>query len=76
MKIFSRKSLILKIALILAIVILFNFIAPRIVLADDNGGVGGILFEPIKDLLLTIGDAIMNLMQNVIFRYRFHTDKN
>ncbi len=73
MKIFTKKNIIIKIALILVIVILFNFIAPRIVFADDDG-IGGKLFEPIKDLLLTIGDALMGVMQNVIFRYRCNTD--
>lgn len=75
MNIFTRKNLILKIALILAIVILFNFIAPRIVLASDAAGTeGGILFEPIKDLLLMIGDSIMGVMQDIIFRDRRNFD--
>lgn len=65
-KIFSNKNLIVKIATILVIVILFNFINPGISFGA-GGGIGGVLFEPIKDLVLAIGDGIVNIMQNVIF---------
>lgn len=66
-KIFSNKNLIIKIATILVIVILFNFINPGISFGAVSGGIGGVLFEPIKDLVLAIGDGIVNIMQNVIF---------
>lgn len=66
-KIFSNKNLIIKIATILVIVILFNFINPSISFGEVTGGIGGVLFEPIKDLILAMGDGIVNIMQNVIF---------
>lgn len=66
-KIFSNKNLIIKIATILVIVILFNFINPSISFGEVSGGIGGVLFEPIKDLILAIGDGIVNIMQNVIY---------
>ena len=67
MKIFTERNLILKIVIALVFVILFNFCAPTISQADDDAGVGGMLFEPVKDLLLTIGDAVVNIMQKLIF---------
>lgn len=66
-KIFSNKNLIIRIATILVIVILFNFVNPSISFGAVSGGIGGVLFEPIKDLVLAIGDGIVNIMQNVIF---------
>ena len=66
-KIFSNKNLIIKIATILVIVILFNFINPSISFGGVSGGIGGVLFEPIKDFVLAMGDGIVNIMQNVIF---------
>ena len=66
-KIFSNKNVIIKIATILVIVILFNFINPGISFGAVSGGIGGVLFEPIKDLILAIGDGLINIMQNVIY---------
>lgn len=66
MKIFTNKNLILKIVILLVFVILFNFCAPTVSRAED-GDVGGMLFEPVKDLLLTVGDAIINIVQRLVF---------
>ena len=66
MEIFTNKNLILKIVILLVFVILFNFCAPTVSRAED-GDVGGILFEPVKDLLLTVGDAIINITQSLVF---------
>ena len=66
-KIFSNKNLIIKIATILVIVILFNFINPSISFGGVSGGIGGVLFEPIKDLVLAMGDGIINIMQTIIY---------
>ena len=66
-KIFSNKNLIIKIATILVIVILFNFINPSISFGEVSGGIGGVLFEPIKDLVLAMGDGIINIMQTIIY---------
>ena len=66
MEIVTNKNLTLKIVILLVFVILFNFCAPTVSRAED-GDVGGMLFEPVKDLLLTIGDSIINIVQSLIF---------
>ena len=71
-KIFSNKNLIIKIATILVIVILFNFINPGISFGAVSGGIGGVLFEPIKDLVLAIGDGIVNIMQMLYLAQMYH----
>ena len=48
-----------KIALILICILSLNFIAPTQV---SNAGVGGVLFSPIKNLITTIGDIVMDLL--------------
>lgn len=67
MEIFKKKSLILKIVIALVVVILFNFSAPTISQADAGDVVGGILLEPVTDLLLSLGDGIVFIMQSVLF---------
>ena len=67
MEIFTKKSLVLKIVIALVIVILFNFSAPTISQADVTEVIGGTLLTPIVDLLLAIGDGMMNLIQNILF---------
>lgn len=64
MKIFTEKRLMPKIVIAIVIVTLFNFMAPTISSADF----GGILFEPIKDLLLVIGDGIISVTQSMLFK--------
>ena len=63
MKFLTEKTIIHKIIIAVVFVILFNFTMPTI----SSASVGGILFEPIKDLVLAMGDGIVNIMQNVIF---------
>ena len=65
MKLFTKKGMILKIAIILVIVILFNFSAPTISYGADV--IGGTLLEPIVDLLLAIGDGAINIIQKLLF---------
>lgn len=57
MNLFSNKKFGQKIIIALVIVILFNFVSPRI-----NYG-ASILVEPIVDLSLAISDGIMTIMQ-------------
>ena len=64
MNIFTNKNLILKIVIALVIVILFNFSAPTMSQAVT---IGGVLFEPIKDLVLTIADGAVWLIQKIVF---------
>lgn len=60
---FKEKKTTHKIIIAIIIVTLFNFMAPTI----SQAGIGGILFEPIKDLLLVIADGIISLSQTFIF---------
>ena len=50
-KIFSNKNLIIKIATILVIVILFNFINPGISFGAVSGGIGGVLLATVLLIL-------------------------
>lgn len=63
MKIFTNKNITQKIIIALVFVILFNFVSPQI----SFGGIGGVLFEPIKDLTLTLADGAVWILQKVIF---------
>ena len=63
MKIFNKGTIEYKIIIALIIVILFNFVYPNI----SSASVGGILFEPIKDLLLVIADGIIGVTQSMLF---------
>ena len=66
MEIFTKKSIVLKIVIALVIVILFNFSAPTISNAGMLEAIGGTLLEPIVDLLISIGDAAMYLIQKLV----------
>ncbi len=59
MKIFTKKSITQKIILIVIIAILWNFVFPTFSRAD----IGGVLFDPIADIIMTIGDAVVALLQ-------------
>ena len=60
MKNFSKKSILQKtIIAILVALLLSNFIVPTYSHAD----VGGVLLSPIVDLLCSVGDAVINLLQ-------------
>ena len=60
MKKITKKSILQKITIsILSIMLLFNFIVPTYSHADF----GGVLLSPVVDLLCSIGDAVVNLLQ-------------
>ena len=60
MKKITKKSILQKITIsILSIMLLFNFIVPTYSHADF----GGVLLDPVVDLLCSIGDAVVNLLQ-------------
>lgn len=67
MEIFTKKNLILKIVIALVFVILFNFCAPTVSNAGFFDEIGGTLLEPIVELFIAIGDAAINLVQNLLF---------
>ena len=61
MKIFTNKNLIQKLIIAIVAVTLLNFcIAPMQVKAAS---IGGILAKPIRDLAVTIGDALISIAQ-------------
>lgn len=64
MEIFTNKNFTQKIIIALVFVILFNFISPQI---SFGATIGGVLFEPVKDLALTVADGVVYIIQKVIF---------
>lgn len=63
MKFYTEKTITNKIIIALVIVTLLNFICPNI----SSASIGGILFEPIKDILLVIADGVMSIIQAMIY---------
>lgn len=63
MKKLLSKSTTKKILIVILIVILFNFIVPNYSHADF----GGVLFDPIIDLVAAIGDAVLAALQYFMY---------
>lgn len=63
MKFYTEKTITNKIIIALVIVTLLNFICPNI----SSASIGGILFEPIKDILLVIADGVMSIIHAMIY---------
>ena len=60
----TRKSFLQKIIITIAVALLCtNFIAPTVSSAVTAQSVGGVLFDPFSDLLCSIGDGVINLLQ-------------
>lgn len=68
MKIFTKKGITQKIILLIIIAILWNFVFPTFSRADD----GGLLFDPIANLVMTIGDVVVSALQ--VFFYDGNID--
>lgn len=69
MKFFTNKNLIQKMTIMLVILILFNFVAPKPVhadLSDIGEGLGGLIFDPIFFCITTVVDVIYDLAQNIM----------
>lgn len=64
MKLFTEKGIVQKIIIAVIIVTLLNFMIPTVSSAFD---VGGLLFEPITDLVTTIGDSILSALQRFLY---------
>ena len=62
---FEKKKLLEKCLIVICImIILFNFIIPIKSKADDAmEKAGGVLFEPIKDLLISVSDSLFWIMK-------------
>ena len=65
MKESTRIKIWQKIVIVLIAVFIIGFFLPNVARAED-GGWGGVLLEPIKDLFVALGDGVISLMQNVV----------
>lgn len=63
----TKKSILQKTIVVITIIITFNFIAPNFsnagVVSDIASSVGGIIFNAVADLLETVGDGLLGLVQ-------------
>ena len=67
MKIFKSKSLSNKLILAMLVVIFLGLIKPNVSNAEaTEAAQGGKLSQPVVDLVLTIGDGLMDIVQNAI----------
>ena len=63
MKKFTKKGILQKTIIVILMVLSFNFIVPAYSSAAINFSVGGILANPLLDLLTTVVDAVESLLQ-------------
>lgn len=64
MKVFTKKSILQKtIISLLVILITINFITPTYSNAGTAADIGGVLLSPIMDLICSVGDVIINVLQ-------------
>lgn len=63
MKIFTKKGITQKIILLIIIAILWNFVFPTF----SRAGIGGILFNPITELVTSVGDSILAILQSYLY---------
>ena len=66
-KFFKNRSIWQKIALVLAIIILIEFILTCPVVRAEEDELGGKLFRPVMDLVVGLGDGCIGLLQNVVY---------
>ena len=67
MEIFKNKSLSKKLILVMLVVIFLGLIKPNISNAEaTEAAQGGKLLQPVVDLVLTIGDGLMDIIQNAV----------
>lgn len=63
MKIFTNKNITQKIILAVVIVTLCNFIFPTC----SRASVGGLLFDPIANIVVSVCDVIVSAFQNFFY---------
>ncbi len=66
MRIFEKESLFKKLVMLLIVLVLISAIIPKASYAGTASVIGGKLLSPVCDLLLALGDGIMNIVQNAI----------
>ena len=73
MKVFINKGILFKLIVCLCIFLtLFNFTGTMQVYAAEQAeqaSTGGKLLTPVLDLVMTLGDGIMNLIQKAIMEH-------
>lgn len=62
MKTFTRKNILQKTIIVILSVLLINFIVPTYSHADANS-IGGVILSPLVDLVCSLGDVVVNLLQ-------------
>ena len=67
MKIFQNKNLFKKLIIVLLFITIFSFCMPKGVRAGGDDSVGGMLLKPFVDLMLGIGDGILDVVHKVIY---------
>ena len=69
MKFFTKKGLFKKLILVLIVLMVFNAVVPshQVFAASSDKSFGGTLLKPIVDLLLGLGDIIINIIHNLVF---------
>lgn len=68
MKFFTKKGIVNKLILVLLVLIVFNAIIPtNQVCAASDESMGGALLKPIADLLLALGDGVLNVIHKVFY---------
>ena len=67
---YTKSKTLKKIALILLVIMIFNFIVPNMSKATDDEGSGGILFTPIADFLETVSDLVLGFVQDIFVEDR------
>lgn len=65
MKIFTEKGILKKLLLIIIAIVLFNAIIPTNV--SYAADVGGVLLKPIVDLMVALGDFVMDIINNMLY---------
>lgn len=68
MKILKKEGLIKKLILALIVILIFGAVVPNTIsYAADDEGFGGKLLKPVVDLIVAIGDIIMDFIHSMIF---------
>lgn len=66
MNLFTQKNILQKIIIsILVVILLFEFIAPNISRAKDDGP-AGVLFTPVRKLVVGLGDSVMHIVGGLL----------
>ena len=66
MKIFTKKNVVQKIIIAILIVLSFNFIMPTYSSAINWSSAGGVLISPLVDLVCSLGDIVINLLERAM----------